>query len=179
MSDDEKSESRKRPKDSDKSAENSEDSDDGWIGPTLNEATKVPEKKKKKILPFENVYLENLPNAETYERSFMHRDTVTFCLSSGPTNFVITGSVDGHVKFWKKQEVGIEFVKHFRAHLKSVKYMTVNCNGTLMITVSEDKHGKVFDVVNFDMINILALDFVPQCAAWVSKIQNNIPYSLY
>lgn len=35
------------------------------------------------------------------------------------TDFVITGSIDGHLKFWKKQEGGIEFVKHYRAHLGS------------------------------------------------------------
>jgi peptidylprolyl isomerase domain and WD repeat-containing protein 1 len=33
------------------------------------------------------------------------------------TGFIITTSVDGHVKFWKKKDVGIEFVKHFKAHL--------------------------------------------------------------
>lgn len=34
------------------------------------------------------------------------------------TDFVITASQDGHVKFWKKKEdEGIEFVKHFRSHL--------------------------------------------------------------
>jgi len=142
------------------------DSDDGWIGPTLSEAAPV---KKKKALPFENVYLENLPHSDTYERSFMHRDVVSWCLSSGSTCFVITGSVDGHVKFWKKQEVGLEFVKHFRAHIAPIKHMTINSNGTLMITVSEDKHGKVFDVVNFDMINILAFDYAPEVAAWVHQ----------
>ncbi len=26
---------------------------------------------------------------------------------------MVTGSQDGHVKFWKKQEEGMEFVKHF------------------------------------------------------------------
>lgn len=31
--------------------------------------------------------------------------------------FVVTASDDGHVKFWKKTENDIEFVKHFRAHL--------------------------------------------------------------
>lgn len=36
------------------------------------------------------------------------------------TDFIITGSVDGHLKFWKKQETGIEFVKHYRAHLGAV-----------------------------------------------------------
>lgn len=34
------------------------------------------------------------------------------------TDFIITASQDGHVKFWKKKEdQGIEFVKHFRSHL--------------------------------------------------------------
>ncbi len=166
MPEDSPKEAKKRPNEEEKE---DEDSDDGWIGPTLNEAAKEPAAKKKKVLPYENVYLENLPCAESYERSFMHRDVVAWCISSGPTNFLITGSVDGHIKFWKKQDVGVEFVKHFRAHLGSIKHMTVNSNGTLMITVSEDKHGKVFDVVNFDMINILSLDFVPSCAAWVHQ----------
>ena len=47
--------------------------------------------------------------------------------------------------------------------------MTINSTSTLLITISEDKHGKVFDVVNFDMINILSLDFVPECAAWIHQ----------
>lgn len=38
------------------------------------------------------------------------------------THFLITASIDGHVKFWKKQEQGVEFVKHFRAHL-GVQYV--------------------------------------------------------
>ena len=34
------------------------------------------------------------------------------------TDFIITASVDGHLKFWKKKTgEGIEFVKHFRSHL--------------------------------------------------------------
>ena len=165
MSADEEKTATKRPAEDTKDEEE-EDSDDGWIGPPLSEAAPV---KKKKILPYENVYLENLPNAESYERSYMHRDVVSWCLSSGPTGFVVTGSVDGHVKFWKKQLVGIEFVKHFRAHLASIKHMTINNPGTLLITISEDKKGKVFDVVNFDMINILSLDFVPECAVWIHQ----------
>ena len=86
-------EAKKRP--ASPSEDTDSDSDDGWIGPTLSEAAPV---KKKKALPFENVYLENLPHSDTYERSFMHRDVVSWCLSSGSTCFVITGSVDGHVK---------------------------------------------------------------------------------
>lgn len=37
------------------------------------------------------------------------------------TDFIITASQDGHVKFWKKKEdEGIEFVKHFRSHLGNI-----------------------------------------------------------
>jgi peptidylprolyl isomerase domain and WD repeat-containing protein 1 len=51
-----------------------------------------------------------------YEMSYMHRDIVTHVAVSA-TSYIITGSIDGHVKFWKKQPEGIEFVKHFRAHM--------------------------------------------------------------
>ena len=162
------------------------------------------------VLPFEQQYLDGLPCGQMYERSYMHRDTVTqvavraqqaaqwapawgstcltqaaqqgwlrtrrrrccrcpahccgssiadvhadgmgsYCsMPAGPTaawprcvwltarpcpppppptlwmqvaastDFFITGSTDGHLKFWKKQETGIEFVKHYRSHLGAV-----------------------------------------------------------
>lgn len=65
------------------------------------------------------------------------------------TEFIVTGSCDGHVKFWKKMEELIEFVKHFRSHLAPIVDMVANYNGTLLCTVSTDKSVKVFDVVNF------------------------------
>ena len=34
------------------------------------------------------------------------------------SNFLITASCDGHIKFWKKtNDEGLVFVKHFRTHL--------------------------------------------------------------
>ena len=39
----------------------------------------------------------------------------------------------------------------------------------------QDKHGKVFDVVNFDMINILSLDFVPEYAVWIHQAGAALP----
>lgn len=35
--------------------------------------------------------------------------------------FIISGSSDGGVKFWKKQETGIEFIKQFRAHASPIE----------------------------------------------------------
>lgn len=52
-----------------------------------------------------------------YEKSYMHRDRVTHIVVARKTDFIITASVDGHVKFWKKLSDGIEFVKHYKAHL--------------------------------------------------------------
>lgn len=92
------------------------DSED-FVGPSLAEAAPP---KKKKVLPHEKLYLDALPSAESYERSYMHRDIITNCLVT-PTDFIITASCDGHIKFWKKMEIGIEFVKHFRSHLGNIK----------------------------------------------------------
>ena len=65
------------------------------------------------------------------------------------TEFLITTSIDGHVKLWKKQEQGIEFVKHYRAHLRQRVYVSASADGQLFATVAEDGSAKVFDVVNF------------------------------
>lgn len=37
----------------------------------------LPPAKRKRVLEHEGVYLAALPNAEMYEKSFMHRDTIT------------------------------------------------------------------------------------------------------
>ena len=60
------------------------------------------------------------------------------------TDFIVTGSQDGHVKFWKKQVDGVEFVKHFRAHLGERREM---CKITVVpdctcISACVQKHGR-------------------------------------
>lgn len=124
-------------------------------------------KRKRKTVPFEKIYLDNLPQSEAYERSYMHRDTIKSVLVARNTHFVVTASIDGHIKFWKKQTIGIEFVKHLRAHLGKIEDMSINNPlGTLLATVSDDKSLKIFDVVNFDMINVTKLEFKPSCVEW-------------
>ena|SRR3990167_10311923 len=92
--------------------EDEEHSDeDDLIGPPM------PPPKKKKKLKFQSLYTDLLPCANMYERSYMHRNIVTHLIALSKTNFIITASQDGHVKFWKKKAAGIEFVKHFRAHI--------------------------------------------------------------
>lgn len=96
----------------------------------------------------------------------MHRDIITHVVVT-KTDFVVTASCDGHVKFWKKMEEGIEFVKHFRSHLGAITALAVNSKGSLLCSVSVDKSLKVFDVVNFDMIHMMRFTYTPNCAEWV------------
>jgi len=46
---------------------------------------------------------------------------------------------------------------YFRAHLGAITYMAASYNGELLCTVSDDQALKVFDVINFDMINMIKL----------------------
>lgn len=68
------------------------------------------------MLEFESLYIENLPTSETYEFSYMHRDVVTHVVVT-KTDFVITASQDGHLKFWKKQ------VQNFLQHHKTKRQL--------------------------------------------------------
>ena len=110
--------------------------------------------------------LSELPSAEMYERSFMHRDHVTHIVVTS-SDFVVTGSRDGQLKFWKKMQKGIEFVKHFKAHMASIAGMAATIDGSLLATTASDKAYKVFDVLSFDMIHWVRLDFVPGACEWL------------
>eukprot|EP00985_Skeletonema_marinoi_P027608 scaffold22961_cov80-Skeletonema_marinoi.AAC.1 len=46
--------------------------------------------------------LQDIPTSEHYQVSYMHRSTVTNCCTSLRHGYVITGSTDGVVKFWKR-----------------------------------------------------------------------------
>jgi len=110
--------------------------------------------------------LARLPSAEMYERSYMHRDWVTHVLVTR-TDFVATASRDGQLKFWKKMPRGIEFVKHFRAHMKPFAGLAASPDGSLLASTSADRGLKVFDVLAFDMIAWIKLDFTPGVCEWV------------
>ena len=101
------------------------------------------------VLPHEKAYLDRLPSSTRYTKSFMHRDTLTYVTVTPLTDFIITTSVDGAVKFWKKQAVGIEFVKQYRGHLGPVTSVSVSADGSMFVSASSDRTVKIFDVVNF------------------------------
>jgi len=52
---------------------------------------------------------------------------------------VLANSVDGHLKFWKKMKKGVEFVKHYKAHLGKFAGVAVSKDGLRLCTTSDDK----------------------------------------
>ena len=79
----------------------------------------------------------------------MHRDTISFVTTTPHTDFLITSSVDGVVKFWKKQSLGIEFVKQFRAHVGEIRGVSISADGRSFASIGIDKTAKIFDVITF------------------------------
>eukprot|EP00928_Gymnodinium_smaydae_P086927 TRINITY_DN71310_c0_g1_i1.p1 TRINITY_DN71310_c0_g1~~TRINITY_DN71310_c0_g1_i1.p1 ORF type:complete len:679 (-),score=184.72 TRINITY_DN71310_c0_g1_i1:78-2114(-) len=139
-------------------------------GPMPMPAPVAQKVKKKKVLKKAHVFIDNLPKGEMYEKSFMHRDVVTHCVFSSNTGFLITGSADGHIKFWKKQFEGIEFVKHYRSHVNgALTSMALSPDGRLLVTVGEDSALKLYDVNSFDMTCMLKLGFKPLVVEFVHK----------
>jgi peptidylprolyl isomerase domain and WD repeat-containing protein 1 len=81
----------------------------------------------------------------------MHRDQLFSATFTPFTDFLITCSVDGVAKFWKKTSGAIEFVKEFQAHNGEIKSTTVSLDGRSFATAGADKTIKVFDVITFGM----------------------------
>jgi len=124
----------------------------------------------------EDKLLENLPNTNRYERSYMHKDLISHILVSHRYDFIFTVSIDGFLKFWKKAETGIELVKTFRAHLSKVSGVALSQNEQRLATVCPaDESMKLFDVVNFDIMHMAKLDFVPSICEFVDDVTSFSP----
>jgi peptidylprolyl isomerase domain and WD repeat-containing protein 1 len=138
-------------------------------GPGAGEEGARP-KKKRRRLANEDAFLAALPSASLYERSFMHRDEVTHTVfARGSTDFLITASADGHIKFWKKMTEGVEFVKHYHAHLGPVHDLQASSDGQKLASCSSDKTIKFYDVNSFDMSHILNVSFTPTRLVWIKS----------
>lgn len=87
-----------------------------------------PDVIKRPKLDIIEVILENLPCADLYERSYMHKENLIIVLASSKSNYIITVSIDGHVKLWRKIFRLIDFAKHFRAHTGIVTCAALNTN---------------------------------------------------
>ena len=117
-------------------------------------------------------YMDALPCAAQYETSYAHRAVVTHAVVAAKAGFLCTASEDGHVKFWKKMQRGVEFVKHFHAHVGPITDVAASFDGLWLATTGDDGAAKLYDVHAFDMACILrtkrdaAEPYVPGAACW-------------
>ncbi|RYO76868.1 hypothetical protein DL766_008835 [Monosporascus sp. MC13-8B] len=147
-------------------------SDEDDMGPQLPSAAP---KKKRRVLPYEKLYISALPKSARYSRSLMHKEQLSFVNVTPLTDFLITSSVDGVVKFWKKIAQGIEFVKEFKAHQGEIRSVSVSQDGRSFATAGTDKTVKIFDVITFDLLTMLSLEYTPRCICWVHKRGASLP----
>lgn len=90
-------------------------------------------------------------------------------LTSSKQNLIITSSVDGHIKFWKKVYALVEFVKNFKAHTGIVNAIAFNKNHDLLASIGIDKTLKIFDVLNCDLRTVIKLTFSPYDCAFIPQ----------
>lgn len=148
-------------------------SSDDNMGPQLPSA--AAPKKKRRVLPYEKLYVSALPKSARYSRSLMHKEQLSFVTMTPGTDFLITTSADGVAKFWKKVAEGIEFVKEFRAHQGEIRGVSVSADGRSFATAGADKTVKIFDVITFDLLAMLPLDYTPRCLCWVHRKGASLP----
>ncbi|KAL8770750.1 MAG: hypothetical protein Q9209_003617 [Squamulea sp. 1 TL-2023] len=154
----------------DTGADESSSGDD--IGPAL--PSSAPRKKRRK-LPYEKLYISALPTSPRYSKSLMHKDQLAFVSITPYTDFLITSSIDGVVKFWKKVAVGIEAVKEFKAHLGEIQSVSVSQDGRSFATAGADKTIKIFDVITFDLLAIIQLESGPRSICYVHERGASLP----
>ena len=105
----------------------------------------------------------------------MHKEQLAFVNFTPSTEFLITSSIDGVVKFWKKIAVGIEFVKEFRAHNGEIRSVSVSHDGRSFASAGQDGTIKIFDVVAFDLLAMIQLSSPARAICWVHKRGSSIP----
>lgn len=100
--------------------------------------------------------LDNLPVGEYYEKSYAHSETISQVLVKRSSDLIISISIDGVIKFWKKGFRLIDYFKTFKAHSGTVLSAKIAETSNRLYTTSVvDKTTKIFDLSTFDMIDII------------------------
>ena len=52
--------------------------------------------------------------------------------------------------------------------------LSVSPDGSLLVSMSDDKSMKVFDIPNIDMMAMLRLSYVPSSVEWIFRVRDSI-----
>ena len=98
----------------------------------------------------------------------MHKAVVTHVIACVSTEFIVSVSFDGVVKFWKKQFEGIEFVKAISTSSRILD-CSLSPDGSEIAMITSARHMLLFDVGNFSLFGDVKLDFAPACLAHLGQ----------
>ena len=73
------------------------------------------------------------------------------------------------------RDAGLQFVKVFYAHEKPLTSLSASVDGKWLCSTSIDQTMKFYDVVNFDMVSMMKVDYIPATCAWVSRSNDPLP----
>ena len=108
------------------------------------------------IQNIENGLHDNLPMADYYEKSYSHSEIISQVILKKNSDLIITISIDGVIKFWKKSFKLIEYCKTFKAHSGHIISAKIAEKLNRLYTTSiHDKTTKAFDLSTLDMIDII------------------------
>ena len=105
----------------------------------------------------------------------MHIEPLEFVTVTPYTGYLITSSIDGVVKMWKKVFADIVQTRVFKVHDGEITSATVSADGQNYATAGVDKLIKIFDVINMDVSAMITLDATPRCICWVHKKEAWLP----
>jgi peptidylprolyl isomerase domain and WD repeat-containing protein 1 len=105
----------------------------------------------------------------------MHREIVNNIIVSSKVDVVITFSLDGHIKFWKKVFHLVEFLKNFKAHTGLIICAALSKNHDALCTAGIDKTVKIFDVLSCDLRNVIRLAFTPSACEFLPRKGFDLP----
>lgn len=104
----------------------------------------------------------------------MHREQLSHTIFTPHTNFLVTASIDGIIKFWKKDFGGVEFVKEFKVHDGDIKSISVSADGRSMATAGAEQVA-IWDVLSFDLVALVPMSAAPRCVCWVHGRNASLP----
>ncbi len=132
-------------------------------------------KKEAQAEQAELIHLSRLPTSTIYEKSYMHRVPLSHVIVTPRTGFIITASLEGTIKVWKKVKGDIKFVKNFRAHSSFITALVTSHDGSFVASAGDDGIIRIFDVITFDNTHTFEMNFIASSLAWVHKSTSPIP----
>lgn len=110
-----------------------------------------------------------------YEKSYMHKDQLDKVIYINKIDTLITISIEGMIKFWKKTSVGLEFIKEIRTFTTRIKSFSYTNSCQFALASSEfEENLCVFDLICIDLIQKMRINLKPNYSVIISNDKNDV-----